>query len=281
MRPSCAPWLWIPRVNTRIQADPLGGFGNLGLGEPTTLWLAQDQASGLSPFITRFGHPWTVVDGGVGSVNYDATGWSVNSAPLVQINGVSGIATAMGLECNAAASGSTTLQFDYTYACPIKFPASHLGVSYFPFAETNGDAAATNSRVTAIVITSATQYGMTGAIAGSSKVPPTIAAQPIGFNVSTAARGLFAATSQVRGGNRVWQIMLRTTLGTLSATSATVADVSVGNALDTFTMGWRNVPASQQATNLGFGGGVRWAGGASDSQLTAILDNWARYYPLS
>jgi hypothetical protein len=260
--------------------DPLGGFGSLGLGDPTTLWFASDQVSGLAPFTTRFGHPWSVVDGGVGSVNYDATGWSVNLAPLVQISGVSGIATVMGLECNAAASGSTTLQFDYTYACPIKFPAAHAGVSYFPFAETNGDVAATNSRVTAIVITSATQYGMTGAIAGSSKVPPTIAAQPIGFNVSTAARGLYVATSQVRGGNRVWQIKLRTTLGTLSATSAAITNVNTGNALDTFTMGYRNVPGSEQATNLGFGGGVRWSVGASDAQLTAILDNWARFYPL-
>lgn len=253
-------------------------WSNLGLGVPTTLWYGFDQVSGLAPFRTRYGAPWSVVDTGAGTIDLDATGWGPNSGPIVQMAG-GGAAVELGLSCPGAASNATSIQYDFTWACPIKWPAV-FGTVQFPFAESDGDVIANNSRLTPIASAAATTYQINASIEAVTVTPPSAAATPLGFNTTIVRYGLLVSTSQVRGGNRVWQTKIRTNGGNLNITSGAIVNAAVSSPLDNFTMGFRTLPTSWASSNLGFGGGIRWQVGASDAQLDAILDTWANFYPL-
>lgn len=275
MRPSIAPLIWIPR--SKPPTDTLG-FGRLGLGEPTTLWVAEDQSLGLSPFVTRYGAAWSVVDTGAGSIDLDATGWGPNSGPVVQMAG-GGTAVELGLSCPGAASNATSIQYDFTWACPIKWPAA-FATAQLPFNETDGDAGASLTRLAPIQFTSATAYSIAATLEAANVAPPAASAVALPFTTTAVRYGLMVTTSQVRSGNRVWQSKVWTSGGNLNVTSGAIVSAAVCGPLDNFTMGYRVVPASFVSSDLGFGGGVRWQVGASDAQLDAILDTWANLYPL-
>lgn len=253
-------------------------WSNLGLGVPTTLWYGFDQVSGLAPFRTRYGAPWSVVDTGAGTIDLDATGWGPNSGPIVQMAG-GGVAVELGLSCPGAASNATSIQYDFTWACPIKWPAVFGGPN-FPFCEADGDATAGSSRLAPYVTINATSYQPNAIIEAAGIVPPTLGSTAQGFTTTAVRYGLLVSTSQVRGGSRVWQTKIRTNGGNLNATSAAIVSVAVSSPLDNFTMGYRALPGSFLSSDIGFGGGVRWQVGASDAQLDAILDTWADFYPL-
>ena len=253
-------------------------WSNLGLGVPTTLWYGFDQVSGLGPFRTRYGAPWSVVDTGVGTIDLDATGWGPNSGPIVQMTG-GGVAVELGLSCPGAASNATSIQYDFTWACPIKWPAV-FGTAQLAISETDGDSGASASRITPIQYGSATNYSVGAILENAGIAPPSMGSTALGFDTTAIRYGLMVSTSQVRGGNRVWQTKVRTSGGNLSVTSGAIVSAAVCGPLDNFTMGYRVIPASFVSSDLGFGGGVRWQVGASDAQLDAILDTWANFYPL-
>lgn len=254
-------------------------WSNLGLGVPATLWYGFDQASGLAPFRTRYGAPWSVVDTGAGTIGLDATGWGPNSGPVVQMAG-GGTAVELGLSCPGAASNATSIQYDFTWACPIKWPVAFAASLQLPMVESDGDVGASNSRLTPISFAAATTCQVAATIEGAGVTPPIMGGIALGFDTTVVRYGLIVSTSQVRGGNRVWQTKIRTNSGNVNVTSAPIVNATVCSPLDNFTMGYRVLSPSYSSSNLGFGGGVRWQVGASDAQLDAILDTWANFYPL-
>jgi hypothetical protein len=250
------------------------GFDRLGLGQPSTLWLAGDQPGGLSYFQTRIGFPWTMLQAGGGSLALQST-W-LNGEPIVQI--VGGGANATGLSCDGLASGSTTLQFSYTWSFPILWPAVFAAVQR-SIVEIPLIAAPTALVQPFVQIAGAGSYNVSGTINGSNQTPPTQGGMPQGFDTTVVRRGIVAVTSDVRLGNRVWQVKVRTASASLDRTSPAVTSVVANpNPFASVRLGC-NLGSS---SNVGFGGACCWKGiGASDAQLTAILDNWENLYPLS
>jgi hypothetical protein len=257
------------------------GFQAIGLDAPSTLWVGSDQLAGLPYFRTRYGFPWNTEQSGGGSLALIPAGWGIGNNPIVQISG-GGAAVKVGLACPLMASGNLTLQYDFTWSCPVYWPAVVGGAPYTSFAETNGEPVATISRSAPGILTSdGINWANSGFIAGAPQTPPQTIAALTGFNTTLTRRGLLAVTSQVRGGNRVWQVRVRTAAGELNNTSAAIVSVAAGLPLDQFSMGYRELPPAYNSANIGFGGACCWRRiGASDAQLTAILDNWARFYPL-
>lgn len=274
-RTNAAPLLWTPGRGRALSADLLLGFGGLGLGNPTTLWTGYDQSAGLAPFVTRYGAAWTKVESGGATLSYSAAGWGVGSRPVVQWNAATNL-TQCGLRCDTMAPGVNSLAFDYTYSCPIVWPAAFVAPSAV-FAATDDTA---NNRIAPARLQSATQAAGVARFAGAAITPPdgTLA---LGLTTTAVRRAIYAQTSAIRGGNRVWQTKIRTAGGTLSFTSGTVG-AGTGSALTNFTQGYSIEPPSYRAALSAFGGACCWKGvSATDAQLTLILDNWATYYPLS
>jgi hypothetical protein len=249
------------------------GFGDLGLGQPSTLWLASDQVDPGTYIVTRYGFGWTPLQAGGGSLAKQFT-W-LNGEPVVQIvNG--GTAVATGLSCDSMAGGEVDIQFDYTWSCPILWPAA--------FATTQiifnlGSAITSPAFFLRPFLSSDTTYQVSAVVNSAAIIPPFIGSAPSGFNTTLTRRGLVVVTSQIRGGNRVWQLKVRTQGVTLDRTSPPIVSVATNpNPLNSFHLGFG---LSGNSSNLGFGGACCWKGiGASDAQLTAILDTWQNLYPL-
>lgn len=258
----------------------LAGFDRLALGNPTTLWLGQDQDPSLTSIVTRYGAPWAKVVNAPGTLSYDAASWALGTDTNLVAIGGGGAAVEVGLSCPGMVTPATTIQFDYTWSCPIYWPAVYVS-SQLAFTLANNQAGAAQSRMAGLISASATQVGLSAAIAGASVAPPTMAALS-GFDTTVVRRGLYVSTSQVRGGNRVWQSKVRINGLTYDLTSGAIVSVAAGVAMTDFTQGFRKIPAGFASSDLSFGGACCWKDiGASDAQLTGILDTWERLYPLS
>ncbi len=278
MRPSCAPWL--RRIEQGVRRSNLEGFDRLALGNPTTLWLGQDQDPALASIVTRYGAPWAKVVNAPGTLSYDAASWALGAETNLVAIGSGGAAVEVGLSCPGMVTPATTIQFDFTWSCPIYWPAAFASLQ-LPFSLSNNQAGVAQSRLSGFVYSTATDGGHSSVISGAAVTPPTMLGA-LGFNTTVARRGLLVSTSQIRGGNRVWQSKVRVNGLTYNLTSAAVVSVAAGVAMSHFTQGYRKIPASFASSNLAFGGACCWKDiGASDSQLTGILDTWERLYPLS
>jgi hypothetical protein len=277
MRAPLAPVLWIPPA--RAGRANLEGFDRLGLGNPTTLWLGQDQDPALASIVTRYGAPWAKVVNAPGTLSYDATSWALGTDTNLVVIGGGGAVVEVGLSCPGMVTPATTVQVDFTWSCPVYWPAAFAGIQV-PFALSNNQLVATQSRLTGVVFSTATAGGHSAVINGATVTPPTMVG-PFGFDTTAVRRGLVVSTSQVRGGSRVWQSKIRVNGLTYDLTSAAVVSVATGVAMTDFTQGFRKIPAAFASSNLGFGGACCWRDiGASDAQLTGMLDTWQRLYPL-
>lgn len=269
-----------PSRRGAMRGPNLEGFDRLALGNPTTLWLGQDQDPALTSIVTRYGAPWAKVVNAPGTLSYDSTSWALGTNTNLVAIGGGGAVVEVGLSCPGMVTPATTIQFDFTWSCPIYWPAAVVS-SQLPFTLANNQAGGGQSRLAGLIFASATQVGHSGTIAGVGIAPPTMAAVS-GFDTTVARRGLLVSSSQVRGGNRVWQSKVRINGLTYDLTSGAIVSVAAGVAMSDFTQGFRKIPAGFASSNLAFGGACCWKDiGASDAQLTAILDTWERLYPLS
>jgi hypothetical protein len=274
MTRSCAPWLWSPRSGYRW-TDPFEGFGDLGLGNPTTLWFAKDQPSGLSTFVTRKGYAWSKNEQDGGTLSLSSTTWGVNSLPTVNLIG-SGANVRVGLRCDEFAPNSTS-HFNYTISGPCYYPSSFA--AQIVEAGFNGGGADNNpywnfwNAVTPGLILQ--QNGVNVILA--SWTGPNASNNP-----TVQRRGIFVITGRVNAGVLQIQFKIRTSAGLY--TTVPKSTLTNGGSYSRFAMGYNprissNVGAASSA--LGFGGGVGWSVGASAAQMDTVIDKWQSIYPLS
>lgn len=262
------------KLRRRGREDPRDGWQDIGLGDPSTLWYANDQSVGLGTFVTRFGLPWSKNEQDGGTLSLDTTTWG-GGMKTVQWNG-SGASVRLGLRCDAFAPGAVSPKFTYTIAAPCYYNTGYVPqMQEFGY---NGGASNNNA-----------YWSFWG-----SKTPSVIV-QVAGVNHILAAwnvniandpandgKGIFCQTARVNGLNVDVQIKLKTAFGFYTAVSKTITTNSIGS-YTRFAQGYNPTLATANANSspLRMGGAVGWKGvGATPVQMNDIIAKWETLYPL-
>lgn len=257
--------------------DYRDGWNLLGLGDPSTLWYADDQLS-IGAFFTRYGFAWSVDQQDGGTLSIDTATWG-GGKKLIQLNG-SGAAVRVGLRCDAMAEGGSAINaIQWTLACPVYFPPAFPASGAFAFAF-NGPLDSSRNGTFWNAITPG--FGVSN---NGVNIIVTALWAPVNGIIDPKLQRKMACvfTARVNGANVDFKAAFRTSAGTyttnVKSTGSVAASVwsKLGQGYNPVTTGAAGAASSAQA----FGGAVGWRGvGATDAQMTAILDKWQSLYPL-
>jgi hypothetical protein len=266
------------RRQVNRKSDPLKGFQNLGLGDPNTLWFAEDQDPGLATFVTRFGFPWSKNEQDGGSLDLSTAVWGVGSLPTVDWIDP-GANVRLGLRCDQmGTSGVPVRDVRWTIAHPIYFPATFTPVIY----DWCFQGGATDNNLWRTFWNAVSPGNSLEANGGN--ILTTSAWLPANtLDPRVYRRGIVVATMAMNSPTSAFTTYLaRFSGGQYLSLGRSTSSVNVGD-WSRFALGYvpRLTAAGASSSKLSYGGAVGWKAGATTSQMNAIADLWETLYPLS